>query len=754
MENNPKKSKAFIITFILILLLLLAGYYLFTNRSSIFDTKGSTSFSKIFSPLLGTSTGKNLTTIDTGNKTPAVNTNTLTGIIITDKNGNKIVRAEAGEDLKKGDVLYISGFNKNKDPIVMKAIAKDKSKSLVFGVAAQDIKKGDMLDVIIEGTLTGVPTNRVEKTPWATNNPLYLSDIIYGGMTKNPPLAPSFVVNVGSVLKVDPINGSIHIGGITNNANLKAINSQLLNNSGSDLRDYWNSIFGGGNNSAGTNNYGFVLTPINLPGSGVGNYPLVTVTASLANIAVGDSTTITWTSKNTISCNAGKGRGTGVLGTFDTGPLKESMAYSVECTGSGGVGSGNVFIFVGNNTNIPFPSVTVTANPTSVVSGNKSTISWRSINATSCNAGTGNSTKTSGSFSTSSLMGDTAYTIYCTGTYGTVSNTAYVTIAQTAVIPDTNNTTTPQCSDLKDNDGDGLIDAKDPDCHDGGDLNATYEPTHDSESVAPPASDTTTTVNACALISDNPLVFTEDEKARLAVLLRKFYLISSSLKTVEDITTTSNEIDQNQNFIAQIEDLTQQCYSQVGKDDNSGIMALHNGKTIDPSSTSIPKSVYPKWVRHGNPWYSKANDGDFPYSKKGDVGYLDYDQLDGGATPAGYKAISGYYYGTTTDGTSCDQYNNFEGYGLSTQINNQKIKYLGHYDGANGREANLNGGGYPGDSIMNSGVSFLDAGFKVSLTDGGHSLDDRQPDKKILESGCYWKDGVELQNTERLLNIW
>jgi hypothetical protein len=44
----------------------------------------------------------------------------------------------------------------------------------------------------------------------------------------------------------------------------------------------------------------------------------------------------------------------------------------------------------------------------------------------------------------------------------------------------------PQCSDLIDNgDGDGLIDASDPQCHANGNINNQYVPTHNSESVAP-----------------------------------------------------------------------------------------------------------------------------------------------------------------------------------------------------------------------------------------------------------------------------
>ena len=78
MENKPRKSKAFIITFIIVMVLLFIGYLLFKN-SGTSTTKSSTGLSKIFAPLLGTSKEKNLTPVEnTGNGT---GTGTNTGTI-------------------------------------------------------------------------------------------------------------------------------------------------------------------------------------------------------------------------------------------------------------------------------------------------------------------------------------------------------------------------------------------------------------------------------------------------------------------------------------------------------------------------------------------------------------------------------------------------------------------------------------------------------------------------------------------------
>jgi hypothetical protein len=558
MENNPKKSKAFIIAFILILLLLIAGYYLFTNRATIFDTKGVVTMQKIFAPLLGSSKNKDLSVIG-GPDTSSTTGKTITGVITTDQNGNKVIQAEAGENLKKGDVLYIASFNKNNAPIVMKAIANDKNKSLVFGVAEEDMNKGAMGNVIIEGILSGVPTNRTEVTAWTPKNPLYLSDKIYGGMTKNPPYAPSFVVPVGSVISVDAINGSIRVGGIINDTNITAddkttlnkLNGDFLSSASGSVRDYYDSVFGISNNNKVTvtdNNNGFILNPITVPGSPgfSSNLPTVTAVASPASIIVGGSSVISWISTKATVCSAGTGNGTGATGSFNTGALTKSKSFTISCTGANGSkSSGNTFVAVvapgtcinkatnypacdnittclngatnpptcdspikicmngatnpplcdnpnkictNGSTNYPacdnilslFPSVKVTAKPASIKEGSTTVISWTSSKAVSCNhVGDGRGTGTTGSFKTGPLTTNTSYSVVCTDAKGSLgSGNVYVTVSPIVILK-------PECSDGIDNNGDKLIDEKDPNCHVGGVLTGKYIPTHYSESNLP-----------------------------------------------------------------------------------------------------------------------------------------------------------------------------------------------------------------------------------------------------------------------------
>lgn len=84
------------------------------------------------------------------------------------------------------------------------------------------------------------------------------------------------------------------------------------------------------------------------------------------------------------------------------------------------------------------PSVTFTASPTSISSGQSSLLSWSSANATSCTSsgdgvswGWPSARYTSGAQYTPSLTATQTYTMSCTGAGGTVSQSVTVTVAST-----------------------------------------------------------------------------------------------------------------------------------------------------------------------------------------------------------------------------------------------------------------------------------------------------------------------------------
>lgn len=103
--------------------------------------------------------------------------------------------------------------------------------------------------------------------------------------------------------------------------------------------------------------------------------PVITLSAP-AHIAVGQTSTITWTSTHAASCQAVNGdagwrQQTGTRGTFVDTPTAPTT-YGLSCQGAGGNATASVTVEV-----VPPPQVAFTATPASVTSGNEPvTLSW------------------------------------------------------------------------------------------------------------------------------------------------------------------------------------------------------------------------------------------------------------------------------------------------------------------------------------------------------------------------------------------
>jgi plastocyanin len=120
----------------------------------------------------------------------------------------------------------------------------------------------------------------------------------------------------------------------------------------------------------------------------------------------------------------------GLIGTYAVGlSAPAGQKYSIAAVEIKGV-SGS-----------PVPTVSLSANPISVVSGGSSTLTWASTNATSCTASDGwsGTLATSGSQILTNLTTTATYTLTCTGTGGTASANAAVTVTT----PDTSAPTIP-----------------------------------------------------------------------------------------------------------------------------------------------------------------------------------------------------------------------------------------------------------------------------------------------------------------------
>lgn len=155
--------------------------------------------------------------------------------------------------------------------------------------------------------------------------------------------------------------------------------------------------------------------------------PGITLSANSTSVAAGDSATLTWSTSNADSCSA-SGAWSGskaTSGNQAVGPINSDSTFTLSCTGPGGSNSSSRTVTVA-----PLPSVTLSANPTSVVSGGSTTLSWSVANATSCSAsGAWSGSKgLSGSQTVDSLTSDSTFTLVCTGTGGSTSRSMTVTI--------------------------------------------------------------------------------------------------------------------------------------------------------------------------------------------------------------------------------------------------------------------------------------------------------------------------------------
>jgi len=171
--------------------------------------------------------------------------------------------------------------------------------------------------------------------------------------------------------------------------------------------------------------------------------PTVTLTANPTTIQSGQSSTLTWSSTNATSCTA-SGSWTGSKATSGSQSVSptSNATYTLACTGVGGTVNKSVSVTV---TVAPVaPTLTLTAAPTSIISGQSSTLTWSSTNASSCTASAGwtGSKTTSGSQSVAPTTNAT-YTLACTGAGGSVNKSVSVTVGQPSSTPNASMSLTP-----------------------------------------------------------------------------------------------------------------------------------------------------------------------------------------------------------------------------------------------------------------------------------------------------------------------
>ncbi|MEM7082341.1 MAG: choice-of-anchor U domain-containing protein [Pseudomonadota bacterium] len=159
--------------------------------------------------------------------------------------------------------------------------------------------------------------------------------------------------------------------------------------------------------------------------------PTVALTAAPLSVAFGDETSLSWISEHADSCIA-SGAWSGNVGTSGlsvaSGALTSDSTFTITCTGDGGSTSDSVNV---NVSAAGAPSVSFVATPSSVQSGESTTLSWSSTNTDSCSAsGDWSGTLgTSGTQSVGPLTSDSTFVINCSGAGGDAGQSLTVPIS-------------------------------------------------------------------------------------------------------------------------------------------------------------------------------------------------------------------------------------------------------------------------------------------------------------------------------------
>jgi hypothetical protein len=150
---------------------------------------------------------------------------------------------------------------------------------------------------------------------------------------------------------------------------------------------------------------------------------------SAITVSYNTGATLTWTSSGATSCTVTPGSYTGTSGSQSTGNLTATQNYVLTCTNGSTTATDAVAVNVSAQQQAP--TVTISANPSSINQGNTSVLTWSSANATSCTAAGGwSGTKSLASNENVTPSVTTTYVIVCTNDAGQ-SATAQTTVTVT-----------------------------------------------------------------------------------------------------------------------------------------------------------------------------------------------------------------------------------------------------------------------------------------------------------------------------------
>ena len=162
--------------------------------------------------------------------------------------------------------------------------------------------------------------------------------------------------------------------------------------------------------------------------------PVITLAPNPSIVMRGSGTTLAWSTTSADACVASGGWSgpKPPSGSVAIDQLTTTTSYQLTCTGSAGSSSQSAQVVVAT----PAPTVSLTAQPTTIAAGGNSTLTWTSTDATTCTAsgGWGGVLATSGSLTMGALASNTEFVLTCSGIDGTASQATTVTVASAAPV--------------------------------------------------------------------------------------------------------------------------------------------------------------------------------------------------------------------------------------------------------------------------------------------------------------------------------
>ena len=200
-----------------------AGQLGWTDQSS----SGITSVIEDTTPQLGGDLDLNSSDI-TGTGNIDITGDVTATLVKSNLEGAIYFSAQAGENLVKGEAIYVSGLSGN-IPIVMKARANSLTTMPAFGIASENITFNTVGNITTLGVETGLNVSNFGETgvSFSLGDTLYISSSEAGKITNVAPTGETnFIQNIGRLERATPTNNiSIRVGGAGRSNAAPALNN-------------------------------------------------------------------------------------------------------------------------------------------------------------------------------------------------------------------------------------------------------------------------------------------------------------------------------------------------------------------------------------------------------------------------------------------------------------------------------------------------------------------------------------------------